>query len=227
MTQRVTGELHATTILAVRRGSDVAMAGDGQVTVGEMVMKHTARKIRRLANGQVLAGFAGSTADALTLFDKFEHMLDRYQGNLRRAAVELTKEWRTDKYLRRLEAMLLVASRDELLVLTGDGDVVEPDDGVAAIGSGGSYAQAAARALVRHTDLPAADIARSAMEIAASMCIYTNDHILLFTLGGEAQAASAANGDDPGARVASAVASESGPPSRSRGRHSPAGDDIA
>lgn len=207
MTQRVTGELHATTILAVRRGSDVAMAGDGQVTVGEVVMKHTARKIRRLADGQVLAGFAGSTADALTLFDKFEHMLDRYQGNLRRAAVELTKEWRTDKYLRRLEAMLLVASRDELLVLTGDGDVVEPDDGVAAIGSGGTYAQAAARALVKHTELPAAEIAHSAMEIAASMCIYTNDHILLFTLGDEA---GMLNGDVPSARVAAAPES---PPS--------------
>lgn len=178
--------MHATTILAVRRGRDVAMAGDGQVTVGEMVMKHTARKIRRLASGQVLAGFAGSTADALTLFDKFESMLERYQGNLRRAAVELTKEWRTDKYLRRLEAMLLVASRDELLVLTGDGDVIEPDDGVAAIGSGGSYAQAAARALIRHTELPAAEVARAAMEIAAAMCIYTNDRILLFSLDDEA-----------------------------------------
>ena len=223
MTQRVTGELHATTILAIRRGADVAMAGDGQVTVGEVVMKHTARKIRRLANGQVLAGFAGSTADALTLFDKFEHMLDRYQGNLRRAAVELTKEWRTDKYLRRLEAMLLVASRDELLVLTGDGDVVEPDDGVAAIGSGGTYAQAAARALVKHTDLSAADIARSAMEIAASMCIYTNDHILLFTLGDET---GAANGDAPvpAARVEGA-AEPSSP--RTRGQRSPAGEVTA
>ena len=219
MTQRVTGELHATTILAIRRGHDVAMAGDGQVTVGEVVMKHTARKIRRLANGQVLAGFAGSTADALTLFDKFEHMLDRYQGNLRRAAVELTKEWRTDKYLRRLEAMLLVASRDELLVLTGDGDVVEPDDGVAAIGSGGTYAQAAARALVKHTELPAAEIARSAMEIAASMCIYTNDHILLFTLGDEA---GMPNGDVPAARVSATAAPE--PPSRSRGQRSPVGE---
>ena len=153
MTQRVTGEMHATTILAVRRGTDVAMAGDGQVTVGDVVMKHTARKIRRLAGGRVLAGFAGSTADALTLFDKFEAMLERYQGNLRRAAVELTKEWRKDKFLRRLEAMLLVASRDELLVLTGDGDVIEPDEGVAAIGSGGVYAQAAARALVAHTEM--------------------------------------------------------------------------
>src|SRR5215469_8348770 len=172
MTQRVTGEMHATTILAIRRGADVAMAGDGQVTVGEVVMKHSARKIRKLANGQVLAGFAGSTADALTLFDKFEAMLERFQGNLRRAAVELSKDWRRDKFLRRLEAMLLVASRDELLVLTGDGDVIEPDEGVAAIGSGGSYAQAAARALLTHTDMNSVEIARSAMEIAASMCIY-------------------------------------------------------
>jgi ATP-dependent HslUV protease subunit HslV len=158
------------------------MAGDGQVTIGDVVMKHTARKIRRLHKGQVLAGFAGSTADALTLFDKFESMLERHQGNLRRAAVSLTKEWRTDKFLRRLEALLLVASRDELLVLTGDGDVIEPDEGVAAIGSGGSYAQAAARALVRHTTLSAAEVASAAMEIAASMCIYTNDRILLLTL---------------------------------------------
>lgn len=183
MTQRVTGEMRATTILAVRRGHDVAMAGDGQVTVGEVVMKHTARKIRKLADGKVLAGFAGSTADALTLFDKFEAMLERYQGNMRRAAVELTKDWRTDKFLRRLEAMLLVASADELLVLTGDGDVIEPDDGVAAIGSGGNYAQAAARALVRHTELSAQEIARSAMDIAAEMCIYTNERIILYSLG--------------------------------------------
>jgi ATP-dependent HslUV protease subunit HslV len=185
MTQRVTGEIHATTILAVRRGSDVAMAGDGQVTVGDVVMKHTARKIRRLANGNVLAGFAGSTADALSLFDKFEAMLDRYQGNLRRAAVELSKEWRKDKFLRRLEAMLLVASRDEILVLTGDGDVIEPDEGVAAIGSGGVYAQAAARALLAHTEMTSEEITRAAMAIAASMCIYTNDHILFFTLDEE------------------------------------------
>jgi ATP-dependent HslUV protease subunit HslV len=185
MTQRVTGEMHATTILAVRRGTDVAMAGDGQVTVGDVVMKHTARKIRRLANGNVLAGFAGSTADALSLFDKFEAMLDRYQGNLRRAAVELTKEWRKDKFLRRLEAMLLVASRDEILVLTGDGDVIEPDEGVAAIGSGGVYAQAAARALLAHTEMTSEEVTRAAMAIAASMCIYTNDHFLFFTLDEE------------------------------------------
>ena len=174
--------MQATTILAVRRGSEVAMAGDGQVTVGDMVMKHNARKIRRLAEGRVLAGFAGSTADALTLFDKFETMLERYQGNVRRAAVELTKDWRRDKFLRRLEAMLLVASRDELLVLTGDGDVIEPDEGVAAIGSGGAYAQAAARALLAHSPLSVAEIARASMQIAASMCIYTNEHLLLFTL---------------------------------------------
>lgn len=174
--------IRATTILAVRQGGGVAMAGDGQVTVGDVVMKHGARKIRRLADGRVLAGFAGSTADALTLFDKFESMLDRYQGNLRRAAVELTKEWRTDRLLRRLEALLLVADRDQLLVLTGDGDVIEPDDGIAAIGSGGTYAQAAARALARHTGLSAAAIAQAAMEIAAGMCIYTNDQIILYTL---------------------------------------------
>ncbi len=171
-----------TTILAVRQGHDVAMAGDGQVTFGEVVMKHTARKIRRLAADQVLAGFAGSTADALTLFDKFESMLERYQGNLRRAAVELTKEWRSDKFLRRLDAALLVANRDELLLLTGSGDVIEPDEGVAAIGSGGMYAQAAAQALLKHTRLTSAEIVRSAMQIAASMCIYTNDQIMLFSL---------------------------------------------
>ena len=174
-----------TTILAVRQGQSVAMAGDGQVTFGEVVMKHTARKIRRLGGDQVLAGFAGSTADALTLFDKFERMLERYQGNLRRAAVELTKEWRTDKFLRRLDAALLVANQDELLLLTGNGDVIEPDQGVAAIGSGGMYAQAAAEALVKHTQLSAAEIVRSAMEIAASMCIYTNNQILLYTLEGD------------------------------------------
>jgi ATP-dependent HslUV protease subunit HslV len=173
-----------TTILAVRQGRDVAMAGDGQVTFGEVVMKHSARKIRRLAGEQVLAGFAGGTADALTLFDKFEGMLERYQGNLRRAAVELTKEWRSDKFLRRLDAALLVASRDEILLLTGSGDVIEPDEGVAAIGSGGMYAQAAATALLKHTGLSSAEIVQSAMQIAASMCIYTNDQILLFTLDG-------------------------------------------
>lgn len=177
--------VRATTILAVRRNGQVAMAGDGQVTVGDAVMKHTARKIRLLRDGTVLAGFAGSTADALTLFEKFEAQLEKYQGNLRKAAVELTKEWRTDKYLRRLEAMLIVADSEQILVLSGDGDVIEPDGGVMAIGSGGNYAQAAARALLEHTALAAADIARSSMEIAASLCIYTNDQILLYTLEGQ------------------------------------------
>jgi ATP-dependent HslUV protease subunit HslV len=198
MTERATAPIRATTILAVRQSGGVAMAGDGQVTVGDVVMKHGARKIRRLADGRVLAGFAGSTADALTLFDKFEAMLDRYQGNLRRAAVELTKEWRTDRLLRRLEALLLVADRDQLLVLTGDGD------GIAAIGSGGTYAQAAARALARHTDLSAAAIARAAMEIAAGMCIYTNDQIILYSLDDTTPALdSSAPPDPPGARVVS------------------------
>ena len=201
--------MHATTILAVRRGNDVAMAGDGQVTVGDAVMKHNARKIRQLANGQVLAGFAGSTADALTLFDKFEAQLDRYQGNLRRAAVALTKEWRTDKFLRRLEAMLLVASRDELLVLTGDGDVIEPDEGVAAIGSGGLYAQSAARALLQHTEMSASEIARAAMEIAASLCIYTNDHILLYSLDGTPASTSAVPSDHADADTLSQPATTS------------------
>jgi ATP-dependent HslUV protease subunit HslV len=181
------------------------MAGDGQVTVGDMVMKHHARKIRRLLDGRVLAGFAGSTADALALFDKFEAMLERYQGNLRRAAVELTKEWRTDKYLRRLEAMLLVADRDQLLVLTGDGDVIEPDDGVAAIGSGGAYAQAAARALVRHTTLSAEEVARSAMEIAAAMCIYTNEQIQFFTLDDAAGESDAPGATEPPVRQPAAA----------------------
>ncbi len=174
--------MRATTILAVRRDGQVAMAGDGQVTVGDAVMKHTARKIRALREGSVLAGFAGSTADALTLFDKFEAQLEKYQGNLRKAAVELTKEWRTDKYLRRLEALLIVADSESLLVLTGEGDVIEPDGGVIAIGSGGNYAQAAARALVQYTSLSAAEIARAGLEIAASLCIYTNDHITVQVL---------------------------------------------
>jgi ATP-dependent HslUV protease, peptidase subunit HslV len=174
--------VRATTILAVRRAEQVAMAGDGQVTVGDAVMKHTARKIRLLRDGKVLAGFAGSTADALTLFDKFEAQLNTAQGNLRKAAVELTKEWRTDKYLRRLEAMLLVADSEQLLVLSGDGDVIEPDGGVIAIGSGGNYAQAAAQALVQYTALSAAEIARAALEIAASLCIYTNNQITLHVL---------------------------------------------
>ncbi len=176
----------ATTILAVQRGDEIAIAGDGQVTVGDVVMKHRATKVRRLYHDQVVVGFAGSVADAFTLFDKFERQLDQHQGNLLRAAVELGKEWRTDRYLRHLDAMLVVAGRGQMLLLSGDGDVIEPDDGIGAIGSGGPYAHAAARALVLHTELPAADVARKALEIAASICIYTNDEITVETLRSEA-----------------------------------------
>ena len=179
----------STTIIAVRRGGTVAMAGDGQVTVGDVVMKHSARKIRTLHKEQVLAGVAGAVADALTLFEKFENQLERHKGSLRKAAVELTKEWRTDRYLRRLEAQLIVADPSQLLILSGDGDVIEPDDGAVAIGSGGSYALAAARALLRHTELSAEDIARSALTIAGELCIYSNTNISLFTVSAEEEVA--------------------------------------
>ena len=172
----------STTILAVRRGDTVSMAGDGQVTIGDVVMKHSARKIRKLYKERVLAGFAGAVADALTLFDKFESQLERNKGNLRKSAVALTKEWRTDRYLRRLEAQLIVADPSQLLILSGDGEVVEPDDGVVAIGTGGSYALAAARALMQHTDMPAEDIARSALDIAGDLCIYTNRNITIYSI---------------------------------------------
>jgi ATP-dependent HslUV protease subunit HslV len=172
----------STTILAVRRGDTVTMAGDGQVTIGDVVMKHSARKIRKLYKERVLAGFAGAVADALTLFEKFESQLERNKGNLRKSAVELTKEWRQDRYLRRLEAQLVVADPGQLLILSGDGEVIEPDDGVVAIGSGGSYALAAARALVRHTNLTSEEIARSALEIAGDIDIYTNTQIVYYTL---------------------------------------------
>lgn len=171
---------HATTIVAVKKGNEIAMAGDGQVTMGQAtIMKHTARKVRRLFHGRVLAGFAGSVADAFTLFDKFEHKLEEYQGNLPRAAVELAKEWRTDKILRNLEALLIVADKDNLLIVSGSGEVIEPDDGIAAIGSGGNYALAAARALKNNTDLPAAKLVGEAMQVAASICVYTNDQIII------------------------------------------------
>lgn len=172
----------STTILAVRRGGTVTMAGDGQVTIGDVVMKHSARKIRKLYKERVLAGFAGAVADALTLFEKFESQLERNKGNLRKSAVELTKEWRQDRYLRRLEAQLVVADPGQLLILSGDGEVIEPDDGVVAIGSGGSYALAAARALIRHTNLSSEEIARSALEIAGDIDIYTNTQIVYYTL---------------------------------------------
>jgi ATP-dependent HslUV protease subunit HslV len=174
--------MHGTTILAVRHNGGCAIAGDGQVTLGSTVVKHTARKIRRLHNGQVLAGFAGSTADALALFTKFEAKLEEHRGNLERAAVELSRDWRTDRVLRRLEAFLLVADAAACFLLSGSGDVLSPDDGLVAAGSGGPYALAAARALVRHTGLPAADIAREALGIAASICIYTNDQIVVESL---------------------------------------------
>ncbi len=174
-----TRRLRATTILALRRDGRVVVAGDGQVSLGNTVMKHGARKVRRLHGGTVLAGFAGATADAFTLFDKFEKQLDQHNGNLRRAAVELAKDWRTDRVLRRLEALLIAADRDAVLVLSGSGDIIEPDDDVIAIGSGGNYALAAARALMQHTTLDARTIAEAAMHIAASICVYTNDRIVI------------------------------------------------
>jgi ATP-dependent HslUV protease subunit HslV len=170
-----------TTILGICRRGEAAVAGDGQVTLGETVLKHRAVKVRRVGD-RVLAGFAGSAADGLTLFEKFEAKLQEYRGNLPRAAVELAKEWRTDRVLRRLEALLVVCDREHLFVLSGDGNVVEPDDGIAAVGSGGPYALAAARALARHTDLSAAEIAREAMRITAEICIFTNAEITVETL---------------------------------------------
>lgn len=173
-------ELKGTTILAVKTKQGVAMAGDGQVTLGQaIVMKHKAKKVRKLYKDKVLAGFAGATADAFTLFEKFEGKLEEFNGNILRASVELAKEWRLDKYLRRLEAMLIVADRAHILVLSGNGDVIEPDDGVVAIGSGGGYALAAARALLAKTELGPADIARTSLEIAAGICVYTNDHLIV------------------------------------------------
>lgn len=169
--------IRSTTVLSIRRNGSVVLAGDGQVTLGESVIKHTAKKIRRLYNDKILAGFAGSTADAFTLFSRFESKLEQYHGNLGRAAVELSKDWRTDKYLRHLEALLLVCDKDQTFLLSGQGDVIEPDGGVAAIGSGGPYAQAAAQALVAHTQLSARQIAEEAMKIAGRMCIYTNDAV--------------------------------------------------
>ena len=171
--------IRSTTVLSVRRGGSVVLAGDGQVTLGESIVKHTAKKIRRLYNDKILSGFAGSTADAFTLFSRFEAKLEQYHGNLGRAAVELAKDWRTDKYLRHLEALLLVCDKDQTYLLSGQGDVIEPDGGVAAIGSGGPYAQAAAQALAEHTQLTARQIAEEAMKIAGKMCIYTNDKVTI------------------------------------------------
>lgn len=169
---------HATTICAVRKNGQTAIAGDGQVTFGEhTIMKANARKVRRLYHDKILAGFAGSVADAFTLFEKFEAKLESYNGNLQRAAVELAKEWRTDKVLHKLEALLLVADKDIMLMLSGNGEVIEPDGDVAAIGSGGFYALSAGRAMVKHTDMEAKDIAKEALSIAADICVYTNHNI--------------------------------------------------
>lgn len=170
----------STTILAVKKDEKVAIAGDGQVTMGgNVIVKHQAHKIRRLYHDKVLAGFAGSVADAITLMDKFEQQLESCHGNLRRAAVELAREWRTDRYLRRLEALLVVASAEALLIISGTGDVIEPDDGIAAIGSGGPFALAAARALMHHADLSPAIMAREALSIAAQICVFTNNNICI------------------------------------------------
>ncbi|KAB2887737.1 MAG: ATP-dependent protease subunit HslV [Desulfobulbaceae bacterium] len=171
--------MRSTTILAVRHKGRVAIAGDGQVSLGNTVMKHQARKVRRLYHDKVITGFAGATADAFTLFDKLEQKLEQYNGNLMRSAVELAKDWRMDKMLRRLEAMLIAVDRDHSLLLTGTGDVIEPDRGILAIGSGGPYAQAAALALIDHSDLDAEAICRSSLEIAASICVYTNHSIIV------------------------------------------------
>jgi ATP-dependent HslUV protease subunit HslV len=175
-------QYHGTTILCVRRGRSVAMGGDGQVTLGNIVIKASARKVRRLYQDRILAGFAGGTADAFTLFERFEAKLEKHQGHLVRSAVELAKDWRTDRMLRRLEAMLIVADGDSTLIITGNGDVLEPEYGIAAIGSGGAYAQSAARALLEHTEMPAEAIVRESMGIAADLCIYTNRSLTLETL---------------------------------------------
>lgn len=178
MEQQNAATWKGTTILSVRKGSDVVIAGDGQVTFGNTVIKSNAKKVRRLGNGNIIAGFAGSTADAFTLFERLEAKIEKYSGQLTRACVELAKDWRTDRYLRRLEAMMIVADKDVSLVLSGNGDVLEPEDGIIGIGSGGAYALAAARALA-DTEAPAEDIARKAMKIAADICIYTNQNIIV------------------------------------------------
>ncbi|MEV4779013.1 ATP-dependent protease subunit HslV [Oxalobacteraceae bacterium OTU3REALA1] len=175
-------QFHGTTILCVRRGKDVALGGDGQVTLGNIVMKGTARKVRKVYQGKVLVGFAGGTADAFTLLDRFEGKLEKHQGNLLRASVELAKDWRTDRVLRRLEAMLLVADHESTLVITGNGDVLEPEDGIGAIGSGGTYAQSAAKALVENTELSPAEIVKKSLTIAGELCIYTNLNHIVETL---------------------------------------------
>ncbi len=175
-------QYHGTTIISARRGTSVAIGGDGQVTLGQIIVKSSARKVRRLYHEKILAGFAGGTADAFTLFERFEAKLEKHQGNLMRSAVELAKDWRTDRILRRLEAMLAVADRDHSLIITGNGDVLEPEGGLVAIGSGGAYAQAAARALLDNTQLTAPEVVKKALEIAGEICIYTNQNHTIETL---------------------------------------------
>lgn len=176
-------DLHATTIFAVQKNGEAAMAGDGQVTLGNsMIMKQGAKKVRRLYKGKVVAGFAGSVADAFTLFEKFEAKLEEFNGNLSRAAVELAQEWRSDKVLHKLEAMLIVMNKENLYIVSGGGEVIEPDDGICAIGSGGAYALSAGRALARHTDMSAETIAKHALGIASEICVFTNDHIIVEAL---------------------------------------------
>jgi ATP-dependent HslUV protease subunit HslV len=170
---------HGTTILAVRRGKHVALAGDGQVTLKDTIVKHRAKKVRKIYKDRILVGFAGATADALNLFERFEAKLEQFNGNMTRSAVELAKDWRTDKYLRRLEALLVAADTDHLFLISGNGDVIEPDEGVLGVGSGGAYAQAAAIALMGHTELDAQSIAEAALKIAASICIYTNEDVTM------------------------------------------------
>jgi len=177
MKSEINQKIYATTILGIRHNGQVALAGDGQVTMGETVMKHSATKIRRLYNGKILAGFAGAAADAFTLFERFEEKLERYSGNLPKSAVELAKDWRSDRYLRRLEALLAVLDNENTFIISGTGDIIEPDDGIAAIGSGGSYALAAARSLVKYSKLSAEEIAKEALNTASDICIYTNNNI--------------------------------------------------
>lgn len=172
-------DLRSTTIVCVKKGENIAIAGDGQVTLGATALKHTANKLRRLYNDSVVVGFAGSTADAITLFDKFESKLQEFRGNLRRSAVELGKDWRTDRILRRLEALLIVADKQSMFLISGSGDIIEPDDDIIAIGSGGPFAQAAAKALVRHSELELKEIVKQSLLIASEICIYTNDNIVI------------------------------------------------
>jgi ATP-dependent HslUV protease subunit HslV len=174
--------IHATTVICVRRDDKVAMAGDGQVTVGNTIMKHGAAKVRRLYHDKILAGFAGSAADAFALFSRFEAKLEEFRGNMERSVVELAKDWRMDKYLRQLQAMLIVANNERAYLVSGNGDLIQPDDGILAIGSGGAFALAAARALVKHTDMDAPAIAHESLRIASEICIYTNDHITVESL---------------------------------------------